>query len=482
VNASNATLGSKRDFVALLFLALAYRLVFLLAMPRVIDTADAVHYLETARALAQGDVFGYDPKIPFFYPLLGALASFVIHDLEWACRIVSFVASVLLIVPVYGLTRALHGIAAARLAAAAVAIWPWFADYGCRVSTESTAVFLWLTLAWLAPIAMRRGGGALAWAIAAGSALAWTRAEGVFVFGVAVAAAAFIARTTPGAWRRWAIFAGAFIVWLVVNTIYTRQLTGAATASYRLGFIVQEFEAARFAHTALSASSDVLPVMLGPVLLVFLGVGLFRPRPEPRDARAELFVLAVAATQWLATASVLSPAPRYLMAPIAVLAGYASYGIVVVTRQLAASPQTAKFRALPALALFAFLLLHTGVTVGAEWMGERPREPREYKIAGEWMREHLEPGLVFTRKPQVAWYAGMASTGPAVDDSLADALKRAEEAGAAYIVVDQRYAVPGMRPLLDSANPPPPLELLFEFDAIPEARIVVYGWADSGAP
>ena len=128
-----------RDLGLLLGLALAYRLAFLAAMPRVLDTADAVHYLETAGHLLQGDFFGYDPKIPLLYPLLGAIMYGVAPDLEWACRWVSFIASTAAVAPVYLLARDLHGRRPAQAAGVTVAIWPWLADYGCRVSTEATA-------------------------------------------------------------------------------------------------------------------------------------------------------------------------------------------------------------------------------------------------------------------------------------------------------------------------------------------------------
>ena len=50
-----------RDVSALLALALVCRLAFLIAMPRVLDTADAVHYFRAAEHIASGSLLAADP-------------------------------------------------------------------------------------------------------------------------------------------------------------------------------------------------------------------------------------------------------------------------------------------------------------------------------------------------------------------------------------------------------------------------------------
>ena len=138
-----------RDIYFLLAVALLYRLAFLLLVPRVLDSADSVHYAETARLFLSGEFFAHNPKIPIFYPLLGAFFSLFTRDPEWGCRLVSFVFSTLTVLPVYAIARRLHGARAAWWAGLIVALWPWLADYACAVSTEATAVFLWMTGFWL---------------------------------------------------------------------------------------------------------------------------------------------------------------------------------------------------------------------------------------------------------------------------------------------------------------------------------------------
>lgn len=462
---------------ALLFLgALVYRVSFLLLSPRVLDTADAVLYAESAQRIATEGFFSYNPKIPVLYPMLSAFASLFTPDIEWGCRLVSLLLSSLAVVPVYLLARDLHGRGAALVAGISVCLWPWLADYGCGVGTESAGLFLWLLAVWAFTRAMRRGG---AWPVAAALAfflLHLTRPEGTFLLLAAPVAGVLLCRGTR---REYAVraltYAATALALLALNALYVRALSGAMTVNYRIGFIFDEFDALRFAQTVVETVNNVLPVMLGPVFLVFLGVGLFAQRDKRRDLPLEGYVLAMAGVQWAVSVFVLSPAPRYLMAPIVVLAMWAAAGMVQVARDAAGVYRWGRWlRPLPVAALVVSMLVGAAITLGSEHLGRRPRQPREYKTAGLWMREHLEPGLVFTRKPQVAFYAGMPSTGPVEEDSLEQALERARAAGARYVVVDERYGVAGMRPLLEPGNAPGRLRWVKTFAPYPESRVVVY--------
>lgn len=465
--------GPWRDLALLAGLALAVRLVFLWLLDPVLDAPDAVLYCETALRLAAGDWLGYDPKIPLLYPLAGALFHLAIPDVERACRAVSFVASIATVLPLYGLARDLHGRAAARIACFIFAIWPWMVDYACRVGTEALACLLWIAAVWLLSRGLRRGGAAVYGAAAAFFALALTRPEGVVIWLAAFPAGALLAWGDRAGLRRLFPFGAATALGLGLITLHARLLTGQATPSYRAGFLLGEFDAARFAQTLATATTDLVPIMLGPVLLLFLGAGFFLPRAQ-RDLRLEGFALFFCLPQWAASVAVLSASPRYLMAPLLLLATWSAAGMAL-TRAMAVGHRWAvPLRALPLAALVATMGLGAAVTLGAEHTGRQPRQPREYKMAGQWMRAHLEPGMVFTRKPQVAYYAGMPSTGPADSDTLDEALERARAAGARYVVVDERYTPPGLRPLLDPAAAPPGLAPLHAIAPYPASRVVVY--------
>ncbi len=480
-----------RDLFLFLGVALLFRVCFWRAMGRVVDSADAIHYLGAVKQLAAGNFMHLDMKIPLLYPLLCALFSKVVPDPELACRLVSFLGSTLLVVPVYMLAHDLHGRSTARIATLLAALRPWLADYGSRISTEGVACTLWFLAIWLFVRALRRGG---LWTI--GAALAFfalhlTRAEGTFLLLAAFPGATLLCvRDTRAKPVRLIPFAVVCAVLLMGHAFLMHRLTGTFTINTRTAYIVQDVATSNefrtitetsleYVKAAVDSLFQVTPIMLGPLLLMFLGVGLFSSTARMRDQRLEMFVLYFAAVQWLCSLTVASPAPRYLMTVFVALSIWSARGMLIVTRQAARLPMHGKWlRLLPIGAVLVTMALGTAVTLAAEHFGRRPRQPREYKVAGRWMQEHLEPGLIFTRKPQVAYYADMPSTGPALNESLEEALTRARAAGAAYLVVDERYTAqmaPALKLLLDPAAAPESLKLLREVHPdYPDARVVVY--------
>jgi hypothetical protein len=318
-----------------------------------------------------------------------------------------------------------------------------------------------------------------------------TRAEGTVLMAAAFAGAFVLCLGAENrSLRRLIPFGAGCAILLGAYAAYMHFVTGAATVNYRVHFIVSEFSFARFAATGLRSFSDVLPVMLGPVLLVFMGVGLFhRERTADtgpndaftRDARLEFYVLFFAAAQWFISLFVLSPEPRYLMSVIVALSLWSARGVAIVSAESAAQPGGRVLRWAPAGVVVLLMLLGCSISIGSQFLHQQPGQPIEYKVAGLWMKENLDKGLIFTRKPQVGYYADMPSTGPDLNDTLAQAIERAKAVRARYIVVDERYTakmVTGMAPLLDPALAPPALRLLKIFDPYPESRVVVYEITD----
>jgi hypothetical protein len=77
----------------------------------------------------------------------------------------------------------------------------------------------------------------------------------------------------------------------------------------------------------------------------------------------------------------------------------------------------------------------------------------------------------------VGYYADMPTTGPDLTDSLDDAVRRAQNVGARYFVVDERYTVPmapALAPLLEPAKAPASLHFIKDFPQYPHSRIVIY--------
>ena len=471
--------GAWRDYAFFLGLALVFRLFLLFATPNIIDTADAIHYIDTAKHLAAGAFREVNPKIPVLYPLLGALVHLLEDDFEWACIVVSLIASTLLVVPLYALAREMHGRGAARIAALVVAIGPWFGDYAGRVGPDALGCTLWFTSIVLLARGLRRGRGWLAGAPWAFFALHLTRPEGTVLAAASVGAALLLcAGSDNRKLLRLIPFVAVCAVFLALNTLVNRAFTGQATANVRTQIALSEMDYVPMAATGMKLFGEVLPIMLGPALLLFLGVGFFRrEHVRERDVRLELYVLYFAALQLIAATVLMSPEPRYLMSVIAAMSIWSARGLVLVSVQAGELRWGRWLRPLPAVFLVGLLLTGTATSVAADRFRGRPGVPLEYKAAGRWMKAHLEPGLIFTRKPQVGYYADMPSTGPDLDDTLEEAIQRARSVGARYVVIDERYTVhmvPSLKPLLEPANAPAGLELLVELRPYPESKVVIY--------
>jgi 4-amino-4-deoxy-L-arabinose transferase-like glycosyltransferase len=464
--------------------AAAYRCAFWLAMPRVIDTADAIHYLQYAEQLAAQGAGDLDPRITPLFPALTALVAAAGIELEFAARLVSFVAGTLTAPAVYWLAITLFDRPAARVAALAVAIWPWLADYSCRVAPEALAVLFWVLGAAFVVRAVASRYPLPAAAFGCWFVVHLTRPEGtVLLLAVPVLAAVLY----PGLdiatrLRNVAPYLAAAVMALVAYTFAMGAATGQASISGRVPDVTESLRhvfverGSEMASAFLTLFTELLPVMLGPILLLFAGAGLFMRGVMPRSVRGELMVIAVCAVQFGCAVLSTYAEPRYLMAVVIVGAIYAARGIVLVGRQAAGTRPSLKHA--PIAVLIATMLFGTTVTLVSEYTGRVPREPREYKIAGQWMRDNLDPGLIFTRKPQIGFYADMPTTGPEPSESLNQAIARARDSGAEYVVIDERYTAqmaPALQPLLDPANAPAALELIrADLSPYDKARIVIY--------
>ena len=460
--------------------ALVWRLLFLCLSPRAIDSADSIWYLENAQRFSQGEFFHLSGRVPPLYPALTAAAGLLTGDLEWAAIAVSLLASVLLLVPVFLLALSMHGRSAARVAALTVCLWPWLVDYGCRVAPEALMSLLWFASVWMLALAVRKGG---LWCILAPLpflGMHLTRPEGTFLWLASpfLALPLFYSEVRSGV-RRLVPYVLISTILLALCVVYMRHATGVAALSQRANaaalydvFFVRGLDTAK---TALRLFGDVLPIMLGPFLLVFAGVGLFTPRDHARsDPGLEAALLSFGAAQFLLAALSTFAEPRYIMNTAIALSLWSAAGIA----QVAHLPRVRWMRRVPVAALVALMLLGFAANVLPPLLGKMSYQPVEYKLAGRWMKDNLEPGLILCRKPQVAYYAGMPSTGPDPADSLDGILSRAREARARYLVVDERYStqmIPSLKPLLDPTNAPPGLRLLQSgLSPFPQARIVIY--------
>lgn len=474
-----------RDAIALGVAALIYRLAFAWAMPRTIDAPDALGYLDTAARLAQGDLAALGVNLPLLYPILVAPLVLLGVELEAAGELVSLVAGVAAVPALYALARPVFGRPAAFLAGAALAIWPWYADYSWRIAPDGLALTLWIASLAVLLRALRTGGR---WPLVAGFALFalhLARPEGTVLLVASVVPAALLAPSRGDFARRFGVTAGTAGVALLVQALVMRLATGGAVvnprvadpaASVRYMLLDRGAESARALFTL---GTEIWPLMAGPYLVIFAGYALLRPDAR-RDYRGEAALIALMLCQWIAAGLSTYAEPRYLLAPVALTACWAARGLVETTAALRVSavPWVRGAAPVPVALLVLWMAFLAALTVLPEHLGRLPRMPHEYRLAGAWLRDHGEPGLIITRQPQIAFYAGMTATGPGADESLEALVARAQRIGARYLVVDERYgtsAAPALAPLLDPANAPDALRLLRD-DLSPYrgGRLVLY--------
>ena len=481
---SNDNRGLLGDLALAMVLALSLRILYLLALQRAIDMADAIHYIQMAQQFASGDFLNFDENLPVLFSIFGAAVHVVVPNWEYAFWVVSLAASTLLVVPVYLLARELHGRSAAQIAALVVSMWPWLVDYGSRIAPEALAVTLFFTSILLLYRGFEGRNVSLAFAPLAFFALHLTRPEGTFIMLAAPFGALVLCwRRGRYLYRRWGVFTACCAVLLGIYAVFMRVAIGTATLSYRApmaGDVTDYFRrgATDFARTAMALFFDVLPVMLGPLLLVFLGLGIFGKADGPRRIRLEVLILFFCAVQWSLTLANFSSAPRYIMTVVVALSLWSARGIELAARQAAEARHGAWLKHVPLSVVAAAMLVGIVSDVASESLSGMPRTPREYRIAGHWMRDELEPGYIICRKPQVGFYAEMPSVGPDPAHDADAVVAFAQDIGARYLVVDERYSadiVPGLRPLLDPARAPDTLKLLRD-DLSPYegAKIVVY--------
>ncbi|MFP6581110.1 MAG: glycosyltransferase family 39 protein [Candidatus Hydrogenedentota bacterium] len=480
-----------RDLSIAIPIAFALRLANLILTNRVIDMADAIHYINMARQFVAGDALNFDENLPVLYSLFGAAFYWLTDDWERAFWIVSLISSSLLTIPIYFIARELHGPKSARLSIAFIGCWPWLIDYACRIAPEALAVTLWFTAIWLLYLGIQGNAKALYIAPIAFFALHLTRPEGTFLMlGSPVAAAACLCYKESAAhWKRLGIYTVLIASLTVAYALTMRAIIGTPTVAYRAPVSTDLLEyfnnaAVPLAETFLRLNFDVLPVMLGPLLLIFFGIGFFRYSDTARVPRLEALLLAFCLLQWAMTVVNLTPAPRYIMTVIIAMSLWSVKGIELLHDRAKYFPKYRWLRVVPATLVFLTFGIGLAEPLAAQYYGNMPRIALEYKVAGRWMEDHLEPGFILCRKPQVGFYANMASIGPDTTHTPDTLSELAKEIGARYLVFDARHSeniLPALSLLLDENFSHPHYKLLNDTTSDREdTRVVIYQFITPG--
>lgn len=462
--------------------AFAVRLVFYLVTPQVIDSADSILYLHAAENISKGAFAAVYPRIPLLYPTLVAGVARFVSETETAAVLLSLVTGTLLTPVVFLLSNVLHGRNSARISTLTVTLWPWLIDYSTRVAPEALYSLWWFLSALLLVLATRKGGAYQYMLAPCLVALYLSRPEGILLV-LAVLLAGLIIGTS---WKLAALRLFPAMVLLAVavpaHLVLIHKLSEITGVSPRLSLSSLEYSIIVRGGESLRAGTllmfGTLPVMIGPVLGLFAAIGVFARGPAPRDRQAEAVVACMCLAQFVAAALSTFPEPRYVMACVIAIGFWSGRGGAMLAHLAGASQRGRLLHLAPAIVIVLMMLLGLAQNILSPLLGRMSYKPLEYKIAGQWMKANLAPGLIMSRKPQVGYYAHMPTSGPAPEDTLEDIRERIMHSGMRYVVVDERYStkmVPALVPLLDPPRAPGWLRLLkSDLSPYPDARILIY--------
>ncbi len=422
-------------------LALAMRLWALRWQPFV--TVDGTEYIRFAEALAAGRAF--TSIFPPGYPALVAIARLLVADRVLAAALVSLVAGVLLVWPVWWLGRRALGPLGSWIPVLLVALHPSLAVFSAVTMSES-AYFLAL----YGGVALTAASRSLLAGLALGAAFAIRPEALVPALALAAGTTWRVARRQAAA-RRLALGLAGFLVLAVPCWLYFHATLGVWTPTPKLGGL----------HATVTDWRTVEPRLAPPL---------------PRPGYAGLATLAqnwrVGLRQYPTNAVMhgrsllgLWPAPLLLLSlaglvrrrgleavPLLHLAAIPFLGLSAQPRfVLEAVPALAILAAVPLAATRGWwraglAVVALGGTIWCEWnTGPAIRQPYDswvdsHERAGEWLSGVAPPGaIVMDRKPWVAFYAHRTYRVMPDEpyDTLIDAAVREH---VSYLVVDQQFA------------------------------------------
>lgn len=445
---TNSAPSDAWPLAALLLLALGLRLV--LAATNSGLTMDSPLYVRMAESLRAGEATGPVPA-HHGYPLLVALASWLVPGREWPGRVVSLVASLALVACVWSLARQRWSRSTAFAVTAVVALHPLLAVYGGAVMTEATFLALaWGGIAALESMKPRLGGALLgaAW---------WVRPEAIVVAPLAVLLAPLsraarvlalvvciavalpylsVLRFQQGHWsltpKTVLVHAGGANdgEWRLADSTAFDDRVGLTARLARDGGAIAAAWPVRFL-----AQLRALAGTSGPVLLLLALAGLLFVRT--RSAANAFLALPLVYPLLAAPAE-----PRFvlsLLPALALLAGDAA--------TTALARRAGRDWLVPALLAVAIgvALAEPAVTRRAWRFDDGPMDAM--RGAGAWIAAHGPADVVvMDRKSYVAFFAGRRHV-QLPDEPLDTVLEHARASGADYLVVEE-YVVRGLRPQL----------------------------------
>jgi 4-amino-4-deoxy-L-arabinose transferase-like glycosyltransferase len=477
-------LGSERkDLALVLGLALGFRML-LYKLTYVISIDGAAVYFPMAEHFAsgrwlQGLAVGYHPM----YPLLGALFSKVLGDLQFSGQMVSVLFGTLTVIPIFYLAKGMSNRRVGFFSALFLAILPYHVELSADFLTDTTYAFFLVLAIWLGWKALETEDWKMFLLAGFATGLAYLdRAEGI---GVLLPLALWIffrkheAREKKGCPKGLAIIILLLSFLFVASPyiLYLRSYTGTWTISRKpavnkvvvlikekIFFQKQEKkEVEKFDHfiqrlqqkedgtssglarwlKRIGSFFEFLVETCHPILFFFFIVGLIKRRGLP-SWRGEGFLLSTLVVYalllfWLAISSYISH--RYFV-PFAVLclvwSGRGFMESHLWLREKISSKRWEKVRFLEANGLLCLALI-TVIAILPSTMHSSRKGKIVRKEAGLWIKHNsTSKPPIYTDLVQVNHYAGgqwipLREVGLSYDELVS----RAGKAGADFLVLSE---------------------------------------------
>lgn len=456
---------------------------------------------------------------PPFYPLVIGLGFWLTGDGETSAQAISFVASVLLLIPLYALASKIFSTRTAAVTVILMAIFPLHVSYSHEAMSEALYTLLIITAsAWFLRL-VESGGPRPAGMAGVGGlvGLAYlTRPEGllylpiflgfiflrqagkrclvegaalVLAFGVLASPYVFYLKQTTGRWLVSGKVQGVYINryfdeegksanWHRALSVVTdergevRSVSRTSPDAYPAPTIGTWLKhAGRRAFQLL----DELANLYLPLGWAFFGAAILATPPDP-SRRWRLFYL-LSLSVPLATVLLNAVERRYLLPTAFVFLAVIAEGIVRAAEKgtrLWRSRAQSLVLAL-GVGLMAFLFLRE-ITQPMRWGAVAPVER---KAVGIWMRDHLPPGKVMAVNLTTAFYADMMPE-RFPHGGLRETLEYARAREVRYLEIAERYrslhhpevarliehpgSVEGLRLVHEESRPDWPRVWLYVFD------------------
>lgn len=169
---------NNKQLIAILLCAVVVKLIQLLLVCTI--SGDGPVYIEIAKNFSQGNFrAGLAEDYPPLYSLFVTGAYLITHDWVIAGRLVSFIFSILTIIPIYFLTKEVFGERVATVSSVLFIFQPTISSYSVRIISEPSFIFFFVSAVWLSWEAIRTQKHRLFFAAGAVSGLSYlVRPEG----------------------------------------------------------------------------------------------------------------------------------------------------------------------------------------------------------------------------------------------------------------------------------------------------------------